>query len=254
MSTSSSDREPESGQRGPLGPAASRPADAGSGERASGSPQPDSGRAKARPVPRATRVGEAVLSGGLLLAMPSLTDPNFAHTVIFLVQHNESGTVGVVLNRPSEVELGRVLPEWAEWSEQQAYFQVGGPCEQDAALGLARGDDLYVAARSSTVMLDHLAELGIRLTGMRGVFLVNLDDRPQLPTDALTDVRVFAGYAGWAAGQLEAEIAAGAWLCVPGSAQEIFAADPTAVRRLILDRQVGPLAFLRAMPDKISAN
>lgn len=247
MSTSPSDREPESGQRSPLGPAASRPADAGSA-------QPDNGRAGAGRSTWATRVGEAVLSGGLLIAMPSLTDPNFAATVIFLVQHNESGTVGVVLNRPSEVELHRVLPEWAEWSEHEAYFQVGGPCEPDVALGLARGDDLYAAAGSSEVMLDHLGELGVRLTGMRGVFLVNLDDRPQLPTDALTDVRVFAGYAGWAAGQLEAEITAGAWLCVPGSAEEIFAADPIAVRRLILARQVGPLALLRSMPDQLSAN
>src|SRR3712207_9449347 len=67
--------------------------------------------------------------GSLLVAMPGLTDPTFAGTVVFVLDHNDSGTLGVVLGRPSQVEIRDVLPGWCDLAVDPGVFHVGGPCE-----------------------------------------------------------------------------------------------------------------------------
>src|SRR3954463_3117519 len=86
---------------------------------------------------------EDVRPGSLLVAMPGLTDPTFAGAVVYVLDHSDTGTIGVVLGRPSEVRIGDVLPGWSELAVEPAVFHVGGPCETDTALCLAsrRGDD-----------------------------------------------------------------------------------------------------------------
>src|SRR3712207_7741767 len=69
--------------------------------------------------------------------MPTLTDPTFAGTVVFVLDHNASGTLGVVLGRPSQVEIRDVLPGWCDLAVDPGVFHVGGPCETDTALCLA---------------------------------------------------------------------------------------------------------------------
>lgn len=196
--------------------------------------------------------GQDIVSGALLVAMPVLAGPNFNHTVLYLIEHSAQGTVGVVLNRPSEVALEHVLPTWATLARGSDLFHVGGPCQTDAALCLARGELLDGRVELATGRAE-LAELGLKPTG-RGIYLADLDVEP-VPTSALiSDIRVFAGYAGWSAGQLAAEIAEGAWLCLPALTDDVFTTDPDRLWRTVLSRQRGPLAVLRSAPEDPALN
>jgi len=184
--------------------------------------------------------------------MPALTDPNFHQTVVFLLEHSAQTSVGVVLNRPSEVTLEHVLPGWAALARASDVFHVGGPCQTDAALCLVRGELL-----DARVGLDggreELAAVGLKHTGP-GVFLADLDVEPVPSAQLISDIRVFAGYAGWAGGQLSAEIAEGAWLCVPSQPEDVFTSAPKSLWRTVLSRQRGPLAILRSAPEDPALN
>src|SRR5947209_9584835 len=116
----------------------------------SASPDPESGR-PARPATGRRRAAavpslsigrlDDVVPGALLVAMPSLTDPTFAGTVIYVLDHSDTGTVGVVLGRPSQVAIRDVLPGWCDLAVEPGVFHVGGPCETDTALCLGTTGD-----------------------------------------------------------------------------------------------------------------
>ena len=184
-----------------------------------------------------------VCPGSLLVALPSLSDPTFAGTVVYVLDHSDTGTIGVVLGRPSAVEIHDVLPGWCDLAVEPGVFHVGGPCETDTALCLA------VASPTA----------GAPAAGLRpvagGVHLVDLDAEPSRLADGLTGLRVFAGYAGWSPGQLATEIAEGAWACVPGSADDVLTrvAGPE-LWRAVMGRQRGRLAVLSTAPADPSAN
>ena len=93
------------------------------------------GRGRRNAVP-ALSVGclDDVRPGTLLVALPSLTDPTFAGAAVYVLDHSDTGTIGVVLGRPSEVRIGDVLPGWSELAVEPGVFHVGGPCETDTAL------------------------------------------------------------------------------------------------------------------------
>ncbi|MBA3367491.1 MAG: YqgE/AlgH family protein [Geodermatophilaceae bacterium] len=196
--------------------------------------------------------GQDIVAAGLLIAMPVLADPNFSHTVIFVLEHSAEGTVGVVLNRPSEVSLEHVLPTWASLATASEFFHVGGPCQTDAALCLARGALLDARAGIDGGRAE-LAALGLKPTGA-GVFLADLDVEPAPSSQLISDIRVFAGYAGWSAGQLAAEIAEGAWLCLPALPEDVFTTMPATLWRTVLSRQRGPLGILRSAPEDPALN
>jgi putative transcriptional regulator len=216
-------------------------------------PDPESGR-PARPATGRRRAGavpplsvgalDDVRPGALLVAMPALSDPTFAGTVVYVLDHSDSGTVGVVLGRPSQVEIRDVLPGWCELAVEPGVFHVGGPCETDTALCLGTA--------ASDVDVD--GESGLRRVA-GDVYLVDLDGDPGEVEEQLTGLRVFAGYAGWAPGQLAGEIAEGAWACVPGTAEDVLspAAGPLLWRR-VMGRQSGRLAVLSTAPADPSAN
>jgi putative AlgH/UPF0301 family transcriptional regulator len=184
------------------------------------------GRGRRNVVP-ALSVGclDDVRHGSLLVAMPSLTDPTFAGAVVYVLDHSDTGTIGVVLGRPSEV-------------------RVGGPCETDTALCLAtrRGDGPLAA------------DSGLRQVA-GPVHLVDLDSDPDLLDGEIEGLRVFAGYAGWSAGQLAGELAEGAWACVDGDPADVLAAAAgPELWRSVLRRQSGRLAVLSTAPSDPSAN
>jgi putative transcriptional regulator len=184
-----------------------------------------------------------VCAGALLVAMPSLTDPTFAGSVVYVLDHSDSGTVGVVLGRPSQVEIRDVLRGWSELAVEPGVFHVGGPCETDTALCLGT-----VAGRVGD------GDDGLRRVA-GDVYLVDLDSEPDEVSTELTGLRVFAGYAGWSPGQLATEIAEGAWACVPGSAADVL--SPTggpALWRRVMGRQTGRLAVLSTAPADPTAN
>ncbi|SDP27543.1 putative transcriptional regulator [Klenkia soli] len=176
-----------------------------------------------------------VRPGCLLVAMPMLVDPNFAGTVVYVVDHSATGTVGVVLNRPSEVRIADVLPVWADLAVDPGVFHVGGPCESETALCLA------VTSGGAP---------GLQLVG-DDVHLVDLDHDPDELRGAVHGLRVFAGYAGWSPGQLGGELVEGAWACVPGRADDVLAQDGEAqLWQRVLRRQTGARGVLStATPD-----
>ena len=202
--------------------------------------RPATGRRRPEALP-ALSVGclDDVRPGTLLVALPSLSDPTFAGTVVFVLDHTDTGTLGVVLGRPSAVEIRDVLPGWSDLAVEPGVFHVGGPCEPDTALCLA----------TAAVPVEGLR----RVAG--DVHLVDLDGDPAALAGRLSGLRVFAGYAGWSPGQLAAEIAEGAWACVPGRAEDVFS-DVSGPRlwRSVLGRQTGRLAVLSTAPADPGAN
>jgi putative transcriptional regulator len=175
--------------------------------------------------------------------MPVLTDPTFAGTVVYVLDHSESGTLGVVLGRPSQVEIRDVLPGWCDLAVEPGVFHVGGPCETDTALCLAICPAAVPEGESPLR----------RVAG--DVHLVDLDSDPADLEEELTGLRVFAGYAGWSAGQLAGEIAEGAWACVPGGPDDVLCqASGPELWRAVLGRQTGRLAVLSTAPADPSVN
>jgi putative transcriptional regulator len=181
------------------------------------------------------------LSGRLLVATPLLGEPNFRRTVILIVEDEpEEGTLGVVLNRPTEVQVGQVLQPWAELVTGPTVVFKGGPVSPNSALALAlaRGEDEPLGWRS----LD-----GSSL--MSRIGLVDLEAPPELLAGGITSLRVFAGYAGWGPGQLRAEIEEGAWYVLPGEPTDAFLAEPERLWPEVLRRQGGEFAIVATYPD-----
>jgi putative transcriptional regulator len=181
------------------------------------------------------------LSGRLLAATPHLGDPNFRRTVVLIVEDDdEEGTLGVVLNRPTEIPLGQVLEAWTELATGPQVVFRGGPIAPNSALALAiaHGSDEPVGWRS----LD-----GSPL--MSRIGLVDLGAPPELLAGGITSMRVFAGYAGWGAGQLRDEIEEGAWDVLAGEPADAFAAEPERLWQQVLRRAGGELALVATFPD-----
>lgn len=181
--------------------------------------------------------------GWLLVATPRLGDPNFRRTVVYLITHGPDGTVGVVLNRPSETAVHNVLPAWAgHASRPQAVF-VGGPVQTTAAmcLGVARAG----------VDPDERPSMA-RVTGP--VVLVDLDAEPEEVSENLRGLRIYAGHAGWGAEQLVDEVAEGAWYVLPGLPDDVLAGPQTDLWFRVLRRQPMPLALQAYHPGDLSRN
>jgi putative transcriptional regulator len=182
------------------------------------------------------------LTGRLLVATPGLGDPNFARAVVLMLDHDESGALGVVVNRPTTVSVGEVLPSWQPFTTDPGVLFQGGPVALDSALGLAvlpgQGDDEPPGWRR---VVD-------------GLGLVDLDAPPEVIAPEMAELRIFAGYAGWGTGQLEEELAEGAWYVVRSEARDAFSDDPLTLWRTVLRRQGGDLAMVSTYPDDPSLN
>jgi putative transcriptional regulator len=180
----------------------------------------------------------APAAGRLLIATPLLTDPHFRRSVVYLLEHDGGGTVGVVLNRPSHTPVGQVLPDWHDaTSEPQVVFS-GGPVQPDGALclGLLAG-----GAPGMREVVD-------------GVATVDLDGDVTVIAPVASRLRVFAGHSGWSPGQLELEVAEGAWWVVTGSPRDLFTDDPRPMWARVLRRQPPPLCFVATYPDDPALN
>lgn len=183
----------------------------------------------------------STLKGRLLVASPALLDPNFFRTVVLLVEHNDEGAAGVVLNRPSDRPLvDGPLEGWEDLAADPALVFVGGPVQPAAAvcLGRARPD---VVPDGFEPILDRLGVVDI---GREAA-----DLRP-----ALDRIRVFAGYAGWGAGQLEGEIDEGAWYVLDADPEDALSQQPGGLWRFVLKRQGGHLALVANFPADPTMN
>ncbi len=184
-----------------------------------------------------------VTPGTLLVAGPGLTDPNFSRTVVYVIEHRQQGTLGVVLNRPSDVALRDVLPGWAPFATRPGSVFLGGPVESEVVLCLA-------AIRTGQ---DPNRLRGV--IGVRGpVARVDLDGDPAGLGPRLRGLRVFAGYAGWDAGQLAGEIRRGDWFVVPALPDDVLNGHHDHLWSRVLRRQGAPLALLATYPADVRHN
>jgi len=175
------------------------------------------------------------LKGRLLVATPLLGDPNFERAVVLLLEHADEGALGLVLNRPSGLDVADPLPEWGRYALEPEVVFVGGPVSRNSVIALAR------------LRADLPAERWEQVLGPVGV--LDLSGDPDDVAAAVTAVRVFAGYAGWGAGQLEDEVAEGAWYVVPADPVDAFTDDPEHLWRTVLARQEGELARVAQVPE-----
>jgi putative transcriptional regulator len=180
-------------------------------------------------------------AGRLLIAEPMLGDPNFDRTVVLMIEHSDDGALGVVLNRPTELEVGAVLGEWADLAASPPVLYMGGPVEQNGVLALGRR---RTGEGSVPGWSQILGEVGT----------VDLNLEPGDLAGGLDGVRFFAGYSGWGGGQLERELAEGAWLVVAADAGDVFAPDPDTMWRAVLRRQRGKVSMLADFPAHPSLN
>lgn len=177
--------------------------------------------------------------GMLLVATPPLADPNFDRTVVLLLEHGPAGSIGIVLNRPGETAVEDALPEWDRLAAEPRQVFVGGPVAGDAAIALG-------SARRPDAGAGWEPVVGV-------VGTIDLHRQPLDVLDEIAEIRIFAGYAGWGADQLEAELAAGAWIVVPALPQDVLGPADDLWRE-VLRRQGGRVAWLANAPPDLSMN
>jgi len=171
------------------------------------------------------------VTGKLLVATPQTGGDIFRRSVVLVLQHDEEGAQGVVLNRPLQAPVSAVLPPWQDYVTDPPIVFQGGPVALDSALGLV------------TVPGDNEEEpMGVRLL-FGGLGLVDLDIPPLVVMPEVAGLRIFAGYAGWSAGQLQAEIAEGMWHVLGADYSDVFGASPLDLWRTVLRRQKSEVAL-----------
>lgn len=184
-----------------------------------------------------------VRAGTLLLANTDLFEPTFRRSVIYVVEHNDGGTLGVVLNRPSETAIYNVLPQWTDLAARPKTMFIGGPVKRDAALCLGT---LRVGADPDGVE-------GLRHVAGR-IVMVDLDADPEMIAALVEGVRIFAGYSGWTIGQLEGEIERDDWIVLSALPSDVLLQPRVDLWSRVLRRQPLPLAMLATHPIDLSRN
>lgn len=182
--------------------------------------------------------------GGLLVATPMIEEPTFRRSVILLLDHSEEGSLGVVLNDPSNLEVDDVVPEWAE--VLAPVVAVGGPVQTDAGVAVAR------VQYSESLALPESVRV---VSGPWAV--VDLDAQPESLRGHIAAARLFLGYAGWGPGQLQSELATQSWWVVdshPGDLEWGGVDDRRVAWRSVLLRQPNELRLAADYPDNATFN
>jgi putative transcriptional regulator len=179
-------------------------------------------------------------AGRLLVATPAIGDPNFERTVILLLDHDDDGALGLVLNRPSDLEAAEVLPGWSDLAAQPGVVFSGGPVEREGIIGLGRRTEPDPAAPFQITV------------GTVGV--LDLSAEPIDAVGTVEGIRLFAGYAGWGAGQLEGELLAQGWWLVDADAGDPLTDHPEDLWATVLRRQPDPLRRWGLYPPDPSLN
>jgi putative transcriptional regulator len=181
----------------------------------------------------------SMLRGRLLVAAPPLIDPKFDRSVVLMLEHGADGGLGVIINRPSETTVYDVFPEWHELVSPPEVVFAGGPVATEAVIALTRRR--HAAVEPFEQIVDDIGT-------------VDLAGDPLDIGASLQSLRIFAGYAGWAPGQLEAELAEGAWFVVNLEPTDPFVDDPDRLWRNVLRRQRGRLALFSNYPEDATVN
>lgn len=191
--------------------------------------------------------------GRLLVATPPLDDPHFDRSVVFMLEHGDAGAIGVVINQSTPEDCPEEIAAWAPHLRAPAAVFTGGPVERAALIGLAlavgpadegwnevttpAGNDLWPGAPAE-------ARLGS----------VDLTEDPHSLAERIVVARLFRGYSGWSAGQLDRELAEGSWMVFDATIDDVFSADPDTLWRRVVARQGGRTSWIAGAPDDLSAN
>jgi len=178
------------------------------------------------------------LKGQLLIAGATLPDPNFARTVVLVCEHSAEGALGLVLNRPGDLVVGESAPELADLIGEETVIDSGGPVQTDALLVLAEFEDPEQA--------------GIQV--VENVGLVGDGSEIEDLIEETRRARVFAGYAGWGPGQLDAELEREDWFVAPAGIDDIFNPDADELWARVLARKGAHFALVARMPIDPSVN
>ena len=170
------------------------------------------------------------LTGHLLIAGPNLWDPNFRRTVLLVGHHDEDGAVGVILNRATDTTVAEAVPPLRLLVPADDPVYLGGPVQPDAAVVVA---DFVDPAVADFLAFDTIGFLP-----------------PETDPGSRTryGARVFAGYAGWGPGQLEAELEEDSWVVEPARSSDVFSIVPGRLWEEILRRKGSSFDLLRLMP------
>lgn len=181
--------------------------------------------------------------GMLLVAAPGMLSPEFARTVVLILERDVDGTVGVVLNRRSELAVANVMPDWAEMISSPQAVYVGGPVMPQVAVAVGvTKNGVDIASR------PHFTRLANKLVH------VDLGVSPEEIADDMEGLRVFAGYAGWDTGQLEEEIHRGDWYVTPALPTDVIAPGAADLWGDVMRRQPMPLPLFATFPADIEDN
>lgn len=178
--------------------------------------------------------------GRLLVATPAIEHGPFLRSVVYLLDHDADGALGVIVNHPSDADVDDVLPEWADLVAAPVCLFHGGPVEVDSALAVG------VLGEEVPAVLGWQPMCG-------RVGLIDLDG-PIPDAGELSGLRVFAGYAGWAPGQLEDEIDEGSWLVVDALDTDLVSPRPEDLWHDVMRRQHGDLRYWSTFPADPGAN
>ena len=179
------------------------------------------------------------LRGKLLLASPTMSDPNFARSVVLIAEHTEEGAMGLVLNRPAETTVAEAVPDLAWLAPDEATVFVGGPVAETAVIVLAEFDQPDLAG----ALVDD--DLG---------FVPGDGEDTDAVAAGVRRARVYAGHAGWGPGQLEAELEEEAWIVETPLRDELFSDEPEDLWPAVLRRMGREFALLATMPPDPSLN
>jgi putative transcriptional regulator len=178
----------------------------------------------------------ASFTGKLLVAHPELQDPNFYRSVVLLFEHGDEGAFGTVLNRPTEELVDEHVPDWRRLTADPPVVFIGGPVRNEIAVGVGEWPDAPGEWKSV----------------FSGIGLIDLTDPPPA-ADGPERIRVFSGYSGWDAGQLEVEMAVDSWFVVDPVVDDVFG-DPSDLWSRVLRRQPGRLRLFAQYPHDLSSN
>ena len=178
-------------------------------------------------------------TGRLLVASPLMGDPHFERSVILMIQHNEDGAFGVVLNNQSDTSVEKMLPSWSKLASAPASLFLGGPVAPESLIGLAR------VVEKTNKRFQPLVE---------NVGPIDLDQEQGELYQNVKAIRLFAGYSGWGPKQLETELTLGAWFVLDADPGDAFITEPDQLWSFVLRRQHGPIAWLANYPTNPKLN
>ena len=179
-------------------------------------------------------------AGSLLVATPLIDDPNFEKTVVYLIDHGEDGSAGIVINRLADTPLSSGLAGWTMLTSPPVELFTGGPVGLGGLLGLG----LASGGMSEDLFSPIDWPLGA----------VDLEAEPSLLEGCLSALRIFSGYTGWGPGQLDGELGMGAWWVFESEPLDVFCAKPNELWHAVLQRQGGPYRLYGFAPDDPTLN